>query len=237
MTRLVILLAVRDEAERIGRCLDSLSEFRDAGDALAVADDGSTDDTAAILRERGVAVLSLPAVGRGWAYRRCWEAIPPDAEICLVAQADMIFPAGARRVILETLAGPRPRDWGFFRQRVEPSRPALRLIAWGNELRARWLGLPYGDQGVFFRREALERAGSFPAQGRLEDLELARRLRSVAGRPGVASGAAIRLSARHWERRGVIPQTLANWRAATGYLWRASASEKLTNAPERSKKR
>jgi glycosyltransferase involved in cell wall biosynthesis len=222
--KLAILLAARDEEARLGRCLESLGEFLAAGDALVVADDGSTDATAEIARAGGATtLLPLHGVGRARAYRRAFEAIPPDADAILVAQADMAFPAAAREAIASLLFSPSDRGgaWGFFRQRIERSGSGLAWIERGNLIRGRLLGLPYGDQAVFVRRDALESAGGFPNQEAMEDLELALRLRRAFGRPRVAAGGTIRvaISDRHWASGGLAGRTAANWRAAAVYRW------------------
>jgi len=221
--RLAILLAARNEEARLERCLASLRPFLDAGDALVVADDGSSDATADIAERSGATkLLRLPGVGRGRAYRKAFDAAPAGADAMLVAQADMAFPPEARDAIAATLRIGATENslggaaWGFFRQRIEGGGARLALVEAGNALRAQ-LGLPYGDQAVFFRRDALERAGGFPDQPTMEDLELALRLRRAFGRPAVAKGR-VGISRRHWEGRSVALRTIENWRAAMAYV-------------------
>jgi hypothetical protein len=73
----------------------------------------------------------------------------------------------------------RTRGWrcGAFRLRFEPRPPALAVIEWGARLRARWLGLPYGDQALFARRADLEAVGGLRPVPLFEDLDLVRALR------------------------------------------------------------
>ena len=53
------------------------------------------------------------------------------------------------------------RPLGCFQLAFSPSNPLLDGIArWAN-LRTRVFGLPYGDQGLFCRREIYEKAGGF----------------------------------------------------------------------------
>src|SRR5262249_29675404 len=52
-----------------------------------------------------------------------------------------------------------------------PRRPA--------DIRSRLTRHPYGDQAMFVRREAFTRAGGFPDQPLMEDLELSLRLRRL----------------------------------------------------------
>src|SRR5262249_32284083 len=70
--------------------------------------------------------------------------------------------------------------------------PFLRLA----DVRGRFTRHPYGDQALFVRRDAFERAGGFPEQPLMEDVELARRLRRL-GRIVVVP-ATVRVSGRRF---------------------------------------
>lgn len=66
--RTIILIPAYNEQAKIGAVLDRISVGR--VDAVAVIDDGSTDDTAAVARSRGALLISLPSVrGVGAALR------------------------------------------------------------------------------------------------------------------------------------------------------------------------
>ena len=84
-----------------------------------------------------------------------------------------------------------------------------RLVERGNALRVQWGARPYGDQAIFLRRKLFEAVGGFPDVPLLEDLLLARAFARHC-RPVLLSGP-VYLSPRHWERRGVVRQTLRNW--------------------------
>jgi GT2 family glycosyltransferase len=69
---------------------------------------------------------------------------------------------------------------------------------------------------LFLRRSDFERVGGFPDVPLCEDLAMARRLRRL-GRVVVAD-CRVHLSARRWERHGVVKTTLLNWRVAGAFL-------------------
>ena len=98
---------------------------------------------------------------------------------------------------------------GAFSQRIDAGGLAFRLLEWGNARRARWLGLPYGDQAIFVRREAFFAAGGFPDVPLMEDVLLMQRLRRRAW-PLLLPGP-VHVSARRWQRHGVVRQTIRNW--------------------------
>ena len=78
--------------------------------------------------------------------------------------------------------------------------PGLGSIAALNALRAGAFGLSFGDQGQFFRRQALAGQGGFPDMALMEDVELALRLRE-AGETAYLGGGLV-VSDRRWAGRG-----------------------------------
>ena len=98
---------------------------------------------------------------------------------------------------------------GAFRQAIEAAGVLYRLLEAGNAMRVRVLQLPYGDQGIFLRRETFEAVGGFPQVRLMEDVLLSKKLRR-RGRIALVSGP-LHVSARRWQRYGVVRQTARNW--------------------------
>ena len=141
---------------------------------------------------------------------------------------------------------------GAFRFRLASSALSARLIEWGVALRVRWLSLPYGDQGLFVRREVFEKTGGFADLPIMEDIDLVRRLRRV-GRL-VWSAVPIEVSPRRWERDGWIRRSILNvwlvalyavgvsperlarryYRSASGSLGRTRTDDTLRSPPRES---
>jgi chlorobactene glucosyltransferase len=76
-----VLIPARNEAARIGACLDGLARQSYAPFELIVVDDGSTDDTAGVVRAYagsipGLQVLRGAVLPAGWAGKpwACWQA-------------------------------------------------------------------------------------------------------------------------------------------------------------------
>ena len=83
-------------------------------------------------------------------------------------------------------------------------------------LRVRLGGIPYGDQGIFVRRDTYLQCGGFAHQPLFEEVALVRRLRA-RGR-FQALTAPIGVSPRRWERDGWMRRSLLNRRLAVGYM-------------------
>ena len=81
-----VLVAARDEAERIGTTVAALREqFTSA--TILVADDGSRDGTAAVAAGAGARVIRLPARGKGQALSFAEREAPPGP--LLLCDADL----------------------------------------------------------------------------------------------------------------------------------------------------
>ena len=113
-------------------------------------------------------------------------------------------------------------EGGYFRFEFV-GEPALwkrlleRLILW----RTRLGGIPYGDQGIFARRDAYREAGGFAHQPLFEEVELVKSLRARGHFRALALP--IGVAARRWERDGWCHRSLKNRSLAIRYLLGAPA--------------
>lgn len=228
-----IIIPVLNEEENLERLLSSLKRFE--GAEVIVADGGSTDRTPEIARHRGIRVVTGPA-GRG--VQQNAGARVARGDVLVFLHCDALVPDDFVSALQKVLDTPGIAA-GAFRLKIDAEGLAYRMVEWGANVRAKCLGLPYGDQVLFMTREAFERAGGFPNQPLLEDVELVRRLKKF-GRIGIA-GTAVGTSARRWQRLGAVrtmlvnqliligyvlgvsPQTLARWYYGKGYVGFAPA--------------
>ena len=97
---------------------------------------------------------------------------------------------------------------GAFMFTLRSSARIARLIEWGVAWRVRWLGLPYGDQGLVVRRAAFDALHGFKALPIMEDVDFVRRLRRYGRMQPLRTH--IRVSARRWERDGWARRTVLN---------------------------
>lgn len=115
---LAIVLPAYNEAERIGPALDELFAYLAASPGLPlpidvlVVDDGSTDDTVQVVRDRPEAsgaieqvslnVLTVPHGGKGAAVRA--GMLAADADLIVFADADMATPPNQLPLLIAALA-------------------------------------------------------------------------------------------------------------------------------------
>jgi len=196
---------------------------RGAAIEIVVADGGSGDDTCQRARTWGATaaaggpletrVIELahdPSAGRSRQLQAGFEACGGDAVLFL--HADTRLPAGWTTAVRGALSDPRVVG-GAFRFRFEPDPSGrttlgLRLIEWGVRLRVALFALPYGDQAIFARREALEAIGGVPQAPLMEDLDLVAALKRRGRLVRLAAPATT--SSRRYREAGVLRTFLRN---------------------------
>ena len=202
MTWISIIVPVLNEAQGISESLAALAPLRARGHEVIVVDGGSSDKTPDLARRAADRVVSAP---RGRASQMNAGAALARGEVLVFLHADTRLPEGAGARILQGLAA-SGRAWGRFDVRIEGASVFLPVIAFFMNLRSRATGIATGDQAIFVRREAFERAGRFPSLELMEDIALSRSLKRFS-RPLCLADKAV-TSGRRWERHGVLRTVL-----------------------------
>ena len=215
--RIGVVIPAWNEAANVGLCLGSLAPFRDCGDQIVVIDAASSDATASLAQQAGARLIRSSERHRGYAIAAGFEALCSAVDVVLIAHADMRFSSDARSAIVKALMAHSRAVGGVLGHVIDDPRFKFRLIERGNSFRARRWQLPYGDQAMFVRTEVVARAGGFPNQPCMEDLELALRCRRYGA--WLFVDCPVTIDPRHW-RRGVVRTTLYNWGRAIAYRLR-----------------
>jgi len=204
--RISIIVPTLNEAEGIAAALAALAPLREQGHEVIVVDGGSGDGTPALARGAADRVISAP---RGRASQMNAAAALARGAVLLFLHADTRLPENADTRILHGLAA-SGRAWGRFDARIDGESRLLPVIAFFMNLRSRATGIATGDQAIFVRREAFERAGRFPPLELMEDIALSSSLKRVS-RP-LCIAEKVVTSGRRWERRGILRTVLLMWR-------------------------
>jgi rSAM/selenodomain-associated transferase 2 len=190
---------------------DKLRNVSLEGGEILVADAGESPETAAAYAAAGARVLSSPGT-RGARLHRA--AAGASGRILFFLHADSTPPENALALIRRAVAGGAAA--GAFSLAYEGGGPAMAAVAaWANA-RSRLLRLPFGDQGIFCRREAYERAGGYPDLSLCDDLDFVRRLRR-AGSFRVLPERTV-TSPRRYLENGVLRQAWRSLAVQLGYL-------------------
>ena len=185
--------------------------------AIVVSDGGSRDGTREVAVDAGASRVIQSAPGRGMQLNA--GAQLAETEFILFLHADNELSDNALQQICEN----EKAAWGAFRQRIDSRRLVYRLLEWGNQWRVQWRAVPFGDQGIFVRRTLFEQINGFAGIPLMEDVELSQRLRRIE-KPLLLQGP-LTISARRWEKHGVLRQTVKNWSIQYSYARGVSATD------------
>lgn len=208
---LSIIMPVLNERAGIVAALQALQPIRSRsrGAEIIVVDGGSHDGTADLARGCGLADAVLQT-SRGRALQMNAGAAAASGAVLLFLHADTRLPADADSEVLHAVGQADARHaWGRFDVRIDGAHPLLSVIGWSMNLRSRLTGIATGDQALFMRRSAFDRAGGFPPIALMEDISMSSRLKRISAPACLRSR--VQTSGRRWESRGVLRTVLGMW--------------------------
>ena len=200
--RISVIVPTLNEQPCLAATLDAVALA--PGDELIVVDAGSTDGTPDIARRYTSQVYQGP---RGRARQMNHGARRAQGDGLLFLHADTLLPADGLDAVRRALQQPGTVG-GAFRLSITPATPALRLVAWGANLRSRFGRLPYGDQALFVCRRVFDDLGGYDDVPFMEDVRLVQALRH-RGRLTLLPQA-VATSGRRWQQGGVLLTTVRN---------------------------
>lgn len=189
-----------------------LVQFTTSADCELIVVDGAGDSPAARALACTNARILLGEGSRGASLARA--AAEARGEILFFVHADSSPPPDALAIIRRTIHAGACAG-AFSLAYLEANRRMRWIAAWAN-LRSRVLRLPFGDQGIFCRRDAYAAAGGFRDLPVCDDVDLVRRLRHVGAfviRPEFSV-----TSARRYREAGALRQVLRVWAVVGGYF-------------------
>jgi rSAM/selenodomain-associated transferase 2 len=186
-------------------CLSAtLSPLRGAEEIIAV-DGGSSDGSFERAQLLGATAIAAPP-GRGGQLQA--GALAATSDWLLFLHADTVLAQDWRAGADAFMADPANRNRAaVFRFALDDDCRAARrleaMVAW----RVKWLGLPYGDQGLLIHRDFYRRLGGIKPLPLMEDVEFVRRIGAahIVVLPAVA-----RTSAERWRRDGWLRRSARN---------------------------
>jgi rSAM/selenodomain-associated transferase 2 len=171
---------------------------------LIVSDGGSDDDTRNIAGRFSHRVITGSA---GRALQMNVGADEATGDILLFLHADSRIEPESYRKMLQCMQNPK---WigGAFTLCIESGKWSLKLIALLANIRSKYFGLAYGDQGFFVRKEVFKDMNGFSPLPICEDLDFYYRLRKKG--PVILLKEKAHTSPRRWIKEGILFTTARN---------------------------
>lgn len=195
---LSVIIPVLNEEGNIETLIDYIYQ-EEVRAEIIVSDGKSTDNTVEIAKSKGAVVISGKP-GRGAQLNRGADAA--SASILLFLHADSRLEKGALSKMLEQMNQYKDLVGGCFKLKISSQNLLLKFISWSSNLRAKYLNLIFGDQGIFVRRDVFNELGGFPDIELMEDWEFSKKMAKMGKLLYVDKN--IYTSARRWENYGVL---------------------------------
>lgn len=221
-----VIIPVLNEENIIRECLDQFQKFKSEVYEIIVCDGGSTDKTLDILKERVDCRLCKSSPGRGNQMNVGAQCATGD--VFLFLHADSFLACNAFQLMCQRLAD-QTIIGGFFVNEMygqEKRSILFRSLAKLLTVRSRVTMRPYGDMGIFVRREHFLKLHGYRDIPIMEDYEFSKRLKKMGQLARIRSP--LRTSVRRFRGRlvrtvflmqmmkilfncGVSPQFLQRW--------------------------
>lgn len=215
MLRFSIIIPCYHDEDKLADVLGALRQLPDSPPEIIVVDGARNPACGRVCQQYDAHWLAAEPC-RGQQLRT--GAALAEGDVLWFLHADNRLPADPLRAMRLTLA--QGALGGYFRFRFDRPRawPAL-LLEPAIALRCRF-GIPYGDQGLFMRRNAYWEAGGHSPWPLFEEVDLINGLRRL-GR-FVPLHEPILVDPRRWHRDGWWRRTWINRNLALAFAWGAS---------------
>jgi rSAM/selenodomain-associated transferase 2 len=204
-----IIIPVLDETHTINTTIHNIrsqeADFQGTFE-IVVVDGNPAGQTCVAIEDREVIKL-LSETGRAKQMNK--GASVARGDILLFLHGDTTLEPGSLRK-LHLLMEDKRYAGGAFDLRIDAPGIIFRIVERISSFRSRLTRIPYGDQGIFIRRDVFERFNGYPDIPLMEDVALMRRLKTFDCPIGFPTTRVL-TSARRWRKEGLVYTTLRNW--------------------------
>ena len=209
-----VIVPVLYEEERINSVVDHVRGLADKSCIeIIVADGDPRGSTARAVTDKDVKTL---VSARGRAVQMNAGAAQARGHVLLFLHADTLLPSGAFREIIRVTSSEK-FEGGAFSPGFDDGYWWIRASAFMARHRTRLSRVPFGDQGIFLKRDYFRKIGGYADIPLMEDIELMRRIKKSGGRIYISENNVV-TSARKWRQDGIYFTTFRNWTLQLLYL-------------------
>jgi rSAM/selenodomain-associated transferase 2 len=212
--QLSVIIPTLNEADNIKELINYI-ENEKVKCEIIISDADSSDRTREIAASQGAEVVNSQKASRGLQLNRGAEIA--SAPILLFLHADSNLEESALSSLVTRMDQRPEKIGGCFSLEIKSEHPVLKFISWSSNLRAKYLNLIFGDQGIFIKREVFESLGGFPEIELMEDWEFSKKLAKTGEL--LFLDKKIYTSARRWEEYGVLKTILLMHKIKILYLF------------------
>ena len=210
--KITVIIPVLNEQVSVSECLRQFERLDRGGSCasyceIIVVDGGSSDRTWDIASEFSQAKVLLSKIP-GRAAQMNAGAERASGDILLFLHTDTYLPQNAFDEIIDSINSDGTVG-GRFRLRLSESGISYRLIGVMSTLRSKYLGITYGDQAIYVRKDVFQRVGGFPEIPIFEDSEFCKKLSRTGNFQMLHEQ--VTASARRWKKNGVWKTVLKMW--------------------------
>ncbi|AFZ47855.1 glycosyl transferase family 2 [Cyanobacterium stanieri PCC 7202] len=213
LNKISIIIPVFNEEDFLKQNISFFTSLENT--EIIFVDGGSQDETTNILERHNLRVVLSPVACRS--YQMNLGAKLARGDILLFLHGDTLLPNNYGQAIIDILSQ-KCVVAGAFNLKIDQHLPLINFVCMMVKVRSHLFSLPYGDQGIFMKKEIFETLGGFPEMPIMEDFALIKQLQKI-GKIKIADAAVV-TSARRWQKLGVVKTTLINQIIIVGYYLR-----------------
>lgn len=232
-----IIIPILNEADNLPRLFENIASLTPLPTQILLVDGGSADgsmgvaqalmDTVSNSKQSTISGQVIESTA-GRATQMNAGAVLATGDILLFLHADTQLPKTA---IYEIVQSASKAEWGRFDVRLDSDDPMLWLVSQMMNGRSRVTGIATGDQAIFVKKSLFEHIGGYPNQPLMEDIELCKRLKSIA-KP-LCLKHKVSTSPRRWQRHGTWRTIRLMWHLRFDY-WRGVSAESIKQRYDKS---
>lgn len=208
-----VILPVWKEVSIINHTIGNIlsSEYRADMEIIVVDGSAEGETIRAVQNKKAQKIVSE----KGRSQQMNAGAAIARGGILLFLHADTLLPRNALHAI-SSIMQKKELVGGAFDLGIDSPRSVFRLIETAASLRSRITRIPYGDQGIFIRKDYFHAIGGFKEIPLMEDVDIMRRIKKAGDKICILP-LKVKTSPRRWEKEGIVRCTLRNWALITLY--------------------
>jgi rSAM/selenodomain-associated transferase 2 len=211
MVSVSIIIPVLNEDNRINSLINDLKlKLIDSDHEIIVSDGDPKGSTINKIKDPDV-IKTLSRKGRAAQMNN--GALKASKNVLLFLHADSILPKDFLSSV-KNVINDKNACAGAFDLKIDSCRFLLKIIEKSASLRSRTTKIPYGDQGIFIRKDIFDNLKGFSDIAIMEDIDLMLRLKRKKYKVEITRQK-ITTSSRRWEKEGIVYCTLRNLTLST----------------------